>query len=230
MNNRLPKFTLVLIVLALTACGKPEPPTINLYRAVHSGDLDQVTRHLRWKTDINRTDVNGDYPLHVAARGGRVIIARELVEHGADAQALNAAGETAIETALINGKTRVAKMLLEHGVKLDAQAVLIKLVKAGVSDRDAFTLLMHQGASLGELDAQGDTLLHLAIARGHHDSVSRLIRFGADVSQLNGEQQTPLALALEHAARRDNNASAIVNLLESSGARAEPRTPPDSTP
>lgn len=224
MKYALPWLSLMM-VFVLTACSEPEPPSVNLYRAVHSGDLNQVERHMYWKTEVNRPDPNGDFPLHVAARAGRVTIARALIEHGADAQTVNAAGKTVIETALANGKTQVAQMLLKHGVQLDAQAVLVELVKAGVSDRDAFTLLLRQGARPNLPDTQGNTLLHLAIARGHRDTVARLIALGADVNQPDGEQQPPLAVALEHVARGSANARDIVDLLERSGARAQYQPP-----
>ncbi|MBK1721063.1 hypothetical protein CKO23_02195 [Thiocystis violacea] len=217
MYHPLSTFFLAFALL-VSACTEPAPPTLSLYSAVHTGDLDQVMRHLYWDTDVNQADVNGDYPLHVAARDGRVRIARELVEHGADPQTRDAAGQTAMRVALTNGRTQVAQMLIEHGAALDAQAMLAELVEAGVADRDSFALLLRRGASLNQRDAGGRTLLHLAIAAGQLDTVARLIMLGADVSEPSAQGQRPLTLALELASRGGKDSRDIVDLLERNGA------------
>ncbi|WP_240905598.1 ankyrin repeat domain-containing protein [Thiorhodococcus mannitoliphagus] len=191
---------------------------MSLYRAVHSGDLNQVMRHLYWKTDINQPDIDGNYPLHVAAHDGRVRIARALVEHGADPETRNAAGESALRVALGNGKTQVADMLLSEGTSINPQAMLAELVQAGVSDRDSFQFLLRRGASLSQVDDAGDTLLHLAIARGHLDTLARLITLGADVNQPDRDGQRPLTLALKQAKQSHDDGRNIVELLKRNGA------------
>ncbi len=98
---------LALTALLLSGCSEPPRPTITLYRAIHSGDLDQIKRHLYWGTDVNQPDPDGDYPLHVAARRGRVVISKELLSHGADPNAENLAGATPLRVALGAGKTQV---------------------------------------------------------------------------------------------------------------------------
>ncbi|WP_245232365.1 ankyrin repeat domain-containing protein [Thiorhodococcus minor] len=214
----------LVIALAslLVGCTEPEPPTLSLYLAVHTGDLDQVKRHLYWETDINRADVDGNYPLHVAAHDGRVRIARALVEHGAALGASNAAGQTALRVALGNGKTQVAQMLVNEGARIDPQAMLAELVRAGVSDRDSFELLLRLGASLSQVDDAGNTLMHLAIASGHLKTVARLIALGADVNQPDGSGQRPLTLALGRARQSRGDSQDIVALLERNGAAARP--------
>jgi uncharacterized protein len=209
---------LLLVALALAACEQPARPTISLYRAVHIGDLDQVKRHLYWKTDINQADVEGDFPLHLAARMGGVPIARELVIHGADPLTLDAAGNTPLEVALAHGKTQVAQMLLEQGVPLDPQAMLVKLVRAGISDRDTFGFLMRRGANVNLADAGGKTPLHVAIESGHLATIPRFLAHGADVNQLDGQGRWPLELA--RSLDKDPDRRAIIQLLERYGARA----------
>ena len=209
---------LATAVLSIAACDQRPPPTLSLYRAVHAGDLDQVMRHLDAGTDINQPDVNGDYPLHVAARQGQVNIARALVENGALPEVLDAAGQSPMRVALGGGKTQVAQMLIEQGALLDPQGMLGELVGAGVSDRDSFKLLLRRGASLDRADARGDAPLHLAILAGHLDAVARLIELGADVNRPNAAGQTPLGLALGQAPRRDGADRAILKLLQRNGA------------
>ena len=206
--------------LSLAGCMEPAAPTVNLHRAVEIGDIDQVSRHIYWKSNLDLPDAHGDPPLHVAARAGRVAITRELARKGADIGALNAAGKTPLEVALEHGRTRVASMLIDQGAPLDAQGMLVALVEAGVIDRDTLNFLVNEGAQLDEPDPHGDAPLHVAIRNGHLETVRRLILAGADVNQAAGDGRLPLRIARESATGRD--ARFIVSSLERNGARADP--------
>lgn len=211
---------LCLSVFLLAACSEPARPTVNLHRAVAIGDLDQVKRHVYWDTDVDQPDAQGDYPLHVAARQGSVNITRVLLEAGADPSVRDAAGATPLQTALLTGKTQVAKALIAHGVPLEPQALLLELADAGISDRDSFELLLRQGAELNRVDPNGDTALTRAIARGHLETVARLILLGADVNQPDAQGRPPLDVALEHADGRHGDRTQIVERLQRHGALA----------
>jgi ankyrin repeat protein len=211
-------LSVVLAALLLAGCNEPAHPTVNLYRAVQIGDLDQIRRHIYWRTDLNQADPRGDFPLHVAARAGQVNIARDLAEHGASLVSLDSAGHTPLELALLHGKTQVAAMLLDKGAPLDAQATLVALVQAGVSDRDSVELLIRRGADLNRPDPEGRAPLHLAVSLGHLESVKRLLLRGADLNLPDGTGKTPLALARELDSRIRTRAH-IQKILEQSGAR-----------
>ncbi|MFB1489488.1 MULTISPECIES: ankyrin repeat domain-containing protein [unclassified Thiocapsa] len=213
--------TLLLIAaLSLLGCTEPAAPTVNLHRAVEIGDIDQVSRHIHWKSDLDRPDAHGDPPLHVAARAGRVTIARELARKGGSIESLNAAGKTPLAVALEHGRTQVASMLVDQGAPLDAQVTLVALVEAGTIDRDTLNFLVNAGAQLDRPDPNGDAPLHVAIRNGHLETVRRLILAGADVNQVAGDGRLPLRIARESAPGRD--ARFIVSTLERNGARADP--------
>jgi ankyrin repeat protein len=204
---------LALTTLLLTACSEPPQPTINLYRAVHAGDLDQIKRHLYWGTDVNQPDPDGDYPLHVAARRGRVVIAQTLLDHGADANVRDLAGSTALEVALTHGKTQVAQVLVKEGATDDPQQLLFELAREGISDRDSLKFLIGRGAAVNAKDEHGDTPLHIAVRNDRLQLTKRLLDQGADVNLPDAEGHTPLEIA------QTNENRDITRELERFGAK-----------
>ena len=217
------RFILVsalLSSLTLLACTEPPAPTVNLNRAVQIGDIDQLRRHIHWKTDLDQPNSDGDPPLHVAASAGRVAIAHELARSGADLEGTNSAGQTPLYVSLAHGRTQVALMLVDQGAQIDSQALLVELVRNGVIDRDALNFLTKSGAQINRIDANGDAPLHVAIKNGHLQAVRRLIIAGADINQPDGDGRLPLRIARESAPGPD--ARFIRSTLERSGARADP--------
>jgi ankyrin repeat protein len=208
--------TFALSTLLLSACSEPPKPSINLYRAIHGGDLDQIKRHIYWGTDINQADPQGDKPLHVAARRGRVIIARELLKNGADPNTENQAGQTPLQVALKEGKTQLAAVLIQEGATDDPQELLISLVQEGVDDRDSLELLTGRGADVNAKDPNSLTPLHIAVRDGQRLLTKRLIDLGADVNAADNDGRTPLSIATENGNRH------IIDLLVRFGARADP--------
>lgn len=206
---------LLAAALLLAACEKPQEPTINLYRAIHIGDLDQIKRHIFWGTDVNQPGPDGDYPLHVAARRGRVVITRELLRAGARIDVTDREGRTPLHTALAEGKRQVAEVLFQEGAEQSPQDLLHALVRSGVSDRDSLRLLVAQGADVNALGTDGKAPLHLAAEQGAHLLAKRLIDLGANVNLPDAEGRTPLTIA------RTLGHWDTVSVLEGFGAVAE---------
>lgn len=202
----------LLLAAPLAGCEEPARPTISLYRAVHLGDLDQIKRHLFWRTDINQPDADGNTPLHVAVAQGQVAIARQLLRHGADLTAGDAAGRTPLHLALAIGKIPSARLLLERGAGDNLQALLYALVDAGAADRDALALLKARGVDLNAPGPDGRPALHRAVAAGNVKLAHRLIIAGADVNHPDAAGTRPLALA---DAGRD---PVMITLLTQNGA------------
>ncbi|EIC20664.1 ankyrin repeat domain-containing protein [Thiorhodovibrio frisius] len=204
----------LLTALVLAACGEPPQPTTNLYRAVHSGDLDQIKRHLFWGTDVNQPGPDGRYPLQVAVADGRVVIARELLDHGASMDVRDQLGHTPLYVALANGRVPAAELLMERGARDDPQVLLRQLVVEDRLDRDTLALLVSRGVDLNALGPEGLAPLHQAVANDNLKMTKWLLQEEADVNLVTDSGATALDLAL--AAEADPN---LILLLQQYGAQ-----------
>lgn len=200
--------------LALAACGEPPQPTTNFYRAVHSGDLDQIKRHLYWGADVNQPGPDGRYPLQVAVADGRVVIARKLLDHGARLDVRDQIGHTPLYVALANGRVPAAELLMERGAGDNPQALLRRLVAEDQLDRDSLELLLRRGVDLNALGPDGLAPLHQAVNNNHLKVAKWLLQEGADVNRVTDAGDTVLDLAL--AAGVDPN---LILVLERYGAQ-----------
>jgi len=209
------KFNTLLLLLAflLTACSQPDQPTVGLYVAIKRGDLDQIERHIYWKTDINQNNVDGNSPLHESARAGRTVISEVLLDHGAMVNKLNRNNKTPLQLALENGRTQIAKMLIDkYRADFEPTLSLFDSVIAGVSDRDVFHFLANRNADFNAINDAGFSPLALAIAERNRVQAKHLIQYGADVNLAISNGKTPLDLA------RDNRDTDIEQLLLANGA------------
>jgi ankyrin repeat protein len=150
----------------------------------------------------------------VAKRGDRESLAT-LLREGADVNASQGDGMTALHWAAVKGDAEMASMLIEAGANVKAvtrvglytplhvasqngNAAVVEVLLAAGSDVNARTL------------PGGTTPLHLAAASGDAESVRALLSRGAEVNAREAEWgQTPLIFAAAQ-----NRAAAIAVLLE----------------
>lgn len=209
----------MLLTLLLAACGQVEKPSISLYLASQRGDIEQIERHIKWKSDINALDKDGESPLHVSARKGRIAITRLLIRHGADINLLDTHGHTPIHYAILSGRTRLADVLLKQGANINADKMLLDAAHQGIPDRDAIVYLAAQGANLEVTDPQGDTPLIIAIRSGNHRMARHLITQGVNVNVLDAKGKSAIEIANQTGLRD------IAQLLKRQGAESSEDKP-----
>ncbi len=186
---------LLLPLLLLAACSRPEPPTVTLYLAMQRGDIEQIERHIRWGTDMNRLDRDGFTPLQVAVRNGRMAIVRLLLRHGVEIDRPDREGHTALWHAVMGGHTLIADLLLKEGARMDATAWLLDAARLGIRRRETVEYLARHGADLEVRDEKGDTPLLIAIRQGNHKLAKHLVNAGADVRVKDATGRTALQIA-----------------------------------
>ncbi len=129
-------------------------------------------------------------PLNVASRSRLPSIVRALLESGADVNATDEKGNTAMMAAMSHFEPETAELvevvdlLLESGVSLDAKdEVGMNALHRAASNgwTSVLRLLLGNGASVHEKDPSGQTALNLAISRAELEVTRLLLVAGSDI-------------------------------------------------
>ncbi|KAK3239556.1 hypothetical protein CYMTET_50521, partial [Cymbomonas tetramitiformis] len=138
----------------------------------------------------------GVWPLHGAAERGMVRFSRRLVEKGAELDAEDEEGRTALAVALAFGQEAAARALLEAGAGVNAVKGLRPLHTAVEKEMvEVLRVLVEKGAEVDEEDGEGRTALALALAGGKEAAARALLEAGAGVNAGTGRR--PLHTAVE---------------------------------
>ncbi|MYA12585.1 MAG: hypothetical protein F4087_15465 [Gemmatimonadetes bacterium] len=154
-----------------------------------------------------------DSPVADAAMRGDIAAVRELLADGADVNAAQGDGMTALHWAAERGDPDLARMLLYAGAAIEPVTRIGFYTPLHVAARSGngavATLLLDAGADASAIAGAGTTPLHLAAAAGSAELVTALTERGADPNALEAVwAQTPLIFAA--AANRADAIRALV--------------------
>ncbi|MGI9628832.1 MAG: ankyrin repeat domain-containing protein [Longimicrobiales bacterium] len=141
-----------------------------------------------------------------------------LLRSGADVNAAQGDGMTALHWAASRGDLRLARMLIQAGANLDAGTRIGRYTPLHVAAKEAASevarALIAAGGDPGALTTNsGTTPLHMAAASGSDQIVGDLLAAGAVVDAREGSWgQTPLAFAAA------NNRAEVIPVLLEAGA------------
>jgi uncharacterized protein len=135
-----------------------------------------------------------------AAKAKDTAAVRALLKNGADVNAAQGDGMTALHWAAANGDAALTQMLLSAGANIRATTrlggitPLLMASQAGYAD--VVAALLAAGAEANSATATGATALMLAARSGNTDTVTRLVETGADINaKEKGFGQTALMVA-----------------------------------
>jgi ankyrin repeat protein len=208
--------SVAILILMVTGAALAAGPTSNdLYDAIRANDLARL-HSLVQAASANTKDGRGETPLMYAAAVGSLEAMKFLIAKGADVNAQNEFGST----ALIWSATDLAKvrLLLAHGANVNTASKRGRtaLFLAAMTDRSADTvrLLLAKGADPKITDSFKNTILNAAAAGNDIETIRMIINAGVDVNAANVIGTTPLIVS----AGSNGNVQAVKMLL-SKGAR-----------
>ncbi|GGO75121.1 ankyrin repeat domain-containing protein [Nonomuraea cavernae] len=139
-----------------------------LYRAALNGESQTVSELIAAGTDPNQPSEGEDegLPLCAAAAWDRAEVATTLLAAGAEVNARESGGWTALLWAAANGHADTARVLIEAGAAIDdanddGDTPLTLAARRGALG--VVRLLLEHGASAQKYDGDGDTALDIAI-------------------------------------------------------------------
>ncbi|KAK6705444.1 hypothetical protein SNK05_009341 [Fusarium graminearum] len=169
---------------------------------------------------------DGKSPLHTSAMRGNVESTRLLLEKGADIEAKDKTGKTALLIAATSSKHEILKLLLEKGANVNAKdrnGWTALLIAARSSKHEILELLLEKGADIEAKSKVGNTALIEAALDGNSLAVDLLLEKGADIEAKDINGRTALTKA---AIKEDSFA---VDLLLEKGADIEAKDKNDRT-
>jgi ankyrin repeat protein/mono/diheme cytochrome c family protein len=152
--------------------------------AIRRDEVAALTALLKKPGRLEDRNELGETPLMVAAQVGSPRMVRAMLDLGADVNATNAAGATALLRGAANPE--VVKLLLDRGAQPNSASALghtpLMLASRSPQATESVRLLLARGADVQATSRHGATALMAAVASMNGDVVRWLVERGADVN------------------------------------------------
>ena len=170
-----------------------------------------------WSRLVDKDLLLVNFTKAIADEGRKMVVVKRLLEAGADVNAKDNDGQTALMLASTNNRRdlRVASELLKAGADVNAKGNdgQTALMLASWVGKEVVSELLKAGADVNAKDNDSWTALMLASRAGRTEVVDMLLKAGADMNAKDTHGQTALMLATtrEH--------PKVVDLLLKAGAK-----------
>src|SRR3954468_24172814 len=138
------------------------------FEVLRGGNVRQLQQALDKAVSVNGRDSVGNTPLMLSAVYGDIACVRLLVERGADVNATNQAGATALMRSAFD--TQKVRYLVDHGANVNARSALghsaLMIAARPWNSHEAVEYLLGHGANARATNYSGATALMAAAAGG----------------------------------------------------------------
>ena len=200
--------TILVILVGLLSTSESTAQSINA--EADMGNFEAIKQRVeKDKKMVNFVD-NGTRPLHHAAYSNRIEIVKYLLDNGAEINAVQVGGPTALGQATFRGNSDVVKYLLDKGANPDlgdekGATPLHHAAYAG--NMELVKLLISHNANVNLQQKDGGTPLSHSSIRKHNEVAKYLLENKANPNIADNKGSTPL----HHAAYAGN--SELVKML-----------------
>jgi uncharacterized protein len=176
----------VLSCVAIAFSGANAGSYEDFFSAVQRDDGSAITTLLQRGFDPNSRDPNGQVGLTLAAQTQSWRAVQALLTHpGADVNALNAAGESALMLAALKGDLVWCQRLVDRGARVQQPGWSPIHYAATGPNVQVVEFLLGKGADIDSASPNGSTPLMMAARYGSEASVDLLLGRGADARRRN---------------------------------------------
>ena len=163
------------------------------------------------KTDKNliNESLDGKTPLIIAVGNSYLETAKKLIENGANVNAVDNEGWSALSYAVNNGDIEIAKILLENNAKINGELLLAINSPIAESRIDMMKLLIENKADINYTDENGLSPLSIAIENGDIEATKFLITNKANLNILTSDGISLIGYAISQ-----NNMDLLQILIE----------------
>ncbi|XP_053209790.1 rabankyrin-5-like [Panonychus citri] len=169
-------------------------------------------------TKINEADESGEIPLNLALKSGQIDIAKTLLLHQANINAVDDNSRTLLHRAIDRDDGESINFLLDSGASVhiastrEKQTPLHLLCSKKLTDSTISNKLLSSGSDPNLQDAEGNTCLHLTILHNNEPIFCELLdQRNVSLDIRNAKGFTPLTLALS---RLEENEIFAMKLVE----------------
>jgi ankyrin repeat protein len=170
-------------ILATIAIAAMAQDPDKFYSVIRENNLTQLKVLLGQQSDVAVADSRGITPLMYAAEIGSLDAMRLLIDHGADVNAQNAFGSTALMWSV--SEPAKVRLLLDHGAQVNtaAKSGRTALIIAAFTNPSAevVRLLLAKGARVDVMDQRHVTPLNAATFGNDTAAIRLLLDAGADI-------------------------------------------------
>jgi ankyrin repeat protein len=187
-------------VFSAEAAKLPDEKAAQLFAAVSAVDRKAVRKLLEEGVSPNVRDAGGNTPLMVAASKGNLTIAGMLLGRGADVNAVNNSGETALNSAFAVHDDVTRLLLASNADPLvvthprPLQRLMFTAVASG--SEKAVDALLGAGVQPTVKNTNNETLLYVAAQSGDAAMVKKMIALGVSPNATTNKGFSPLRVAM----------------------------------